>query len=262
MPWINVNGFDIAYTEGGNPAAPPLVFLHGNSSCGEAWYQQFAHFAGRYRCIAYDSINHGHSANSPRDADEPDRTDELEGFLTAMSIEHPILVGNSMGGATILRWAARHPGDARALVVSGMGVAEPGSPGYIDRPPLDADTLFLPVGESFTKGLESSQPLVFERYLRIRSTATRIEALRHPRQRNIKTVEETAALHERIRAVTSPLLAIIGDDDRLVPPANAERLHGLVAGSKLVILEGAPHNAYWEQPGRWNAAVDDFLGSL
>ena len=42
MPWVEVNGTDIYYQEEGR--GRPLVFLHGNSSCGEAWFQQFAAF--------------------------------------------------------------------------------------------------------------------------------------------------------------------------------------------------------------------------
>jgi pimeloyl-ACP methyl ester carboxylesterase len=102
---MEILGNDIYYVEAGS--GRPLVFLHGMSSCGEAWWQQFEHFAGRYRVIAYDSVNHGHSSNSPRDQPETDRTDELEAVLAALEIERPILAGNSMGGATILRWAAR-----------------------------------------------------------------------------------------------------------------------------------------------------------
>ncbi|MDZ7729593.1 MAG: alpha/beta hydrolase [Dehalococcoidia bacterium] len=58
------------------------------------------------------------------------------------------------------------------------------------------------------------------------------------------------------------MLAIIGSDDRLIPPENAERLHNMVPGSKFVLLDGAPHNAYWECAAEWNAEVDNFLGSL
>ena len=65
MPWIELENSDIYYHEEGS--GQPLVLLHGNSSCCEAWFQQFAHFRDRYRVIAYDSINHGHSSNSPRD---------------------------------------------------------------------------------------------------------------------------------------------------------------------------------------------------
>jgi pimeloyl-ACP methyl ester carboxylesterase len=255
MPWIDVHGNDTYYTEAGSGS--PVVFLHGMSSCAEAWWQQFAHFAGKYRVVAYDSINHGHSANSPRDEDEPDRTDELEGFLAALDITNPILAGNSMGGATITRWAARHPGDARALVISGMGVAEPGAAAFRNLQPLDNETLFLPIGESLTDRLKRERPLMYERYLRIRSTATRLEYMRHPRPRNPKTRAETAALNESVRSITSQMLVIVGGIDPLVP--NAKRLHGLVPHSRYVEIPGAPHNVYWEAADAWNAAVDDFL---
>lgn len=255
MSWIDVNGHDIYYTEAGS--GPPFVFLHGMSSCAEAWWQQFDYFAGRYRVIAYDSINHGHSANSPRDVDEPDRTDELEGFLAALGITAPILAGNSMGGATITRWAARHPRDAHALVISGMGVAEPGAASFRAVQPLDEETLFLPIGESLTDRLREERPLMFGRYLRIRSTATRLEYMRHPRPRNPKTVAETERLQGAVPEVKSPMLVIVGGIDPLVP--NAKRLHSLVLHSSYVEIPGAPHNVYWEAAAEWNAAVDSFL---
>lgn len=258
MAWVDVNGNDTYYTEAGN--GPPLVFLHGMSSCSEAWWQQFEAFAGRFRVIAYDSVNHGHSANSPRGQEEPDRTDELEGFLAALGIERPFLAGNSMGGATILRWAARHPHQAAGLVVSGMGIAEPGAPAFRQIEPIDADTLFLPVGDSLTDRLRAERPLMYERYLRIRSTATRLEYMRHPRPRSQKTIAETERLAETVTAVASPMLVIVGSLDRLVP--NAKRLHALVPHSQYHEVEGAPHNVYWEAAAEWNEVVGRFLGGI
>src|SRR5581483_8767519 len=151
MPWIEINGTDIYYQEEGS--GQPLLFLHGNSSCGEAWFQQFARFRDRYRVIAYDSVNHGHSSNSPRDEEEPDRADELEGFLDALGIQRPVLLGNSMGGDTLLRWATRHPDAAAALVPSGMGVST-GAPIALNQQPLDLETLFLPTGDALTEGFK------------------------------------------------------------------------------------------------------------
>ena len=255
MAWVEILGQDIYYVEAGQ--GQPMVFLHGMSSCGEAWWQQFDYFAGKYHVYAFDSVNHGHSSNSPRDQDEPDRTDELEAFLAALGIERPILAGNSMGGATILRWAARHPDGASALVISGMGVAEPGQARYRDITPLDHETLFLPIGDSLTAKLREERPRMYERYLRIRSTATRLEYMRHPRRRNPKTMQETGAIFDTIARVTSPMLVIVGSLDALVP--NAKRLHRQVPHSRYVEIDGAPHNVYWEAAAEWNAAVEAFL---
>src|SRR5947208_8788126 len=120
MAWVQVGESDVHYVKAGS--GPPIVFLHGFGSCAEAWYRQFDRFAGSYRCIAFDSVNHGHTSNSPAGHPEPDRVDELEGFLSALQLERPVLAGNSMGALTMLRWATRHPDDDAALIPYGMVV--------------------------------------------------------------------------------------------------------------------------------------------
>src|ERR1700682_4171465 len=122
MPWVNVGPTDIHYDDRGS--GTPMVFIHGALSSAETWYRPLEAFRDRYRVIAYDSVNHGMSSNSPRDEPEPDRVDELEGFLQTVGIERPILAGQSMGGMTIIRWAIRHPNEARALIISGMGIPQ------------------------------------------------------------------------------------------------------------------------------------------
>lgn len=231
------------------------------SSCGEAWFQQFERFRDRYRCIAYDSVNHGHSSNSPRGADEPDRADELEGFLAALGIRRPILAGNSMGGNTLLRWAARHPAEALALIPSGMGVPLDGAGAApMHQQPLDHETLFLPIGDSLTDAFKASHPRMYERYLRIRSTATRIEALRSPRPPSAATLAERGDLADRVSAIASPMLVVVGALDRLVPMC--ERLHALVPHSQYLSIAGAPHNVYYEAADEYNDAVDGFLAKV
>jgi pimeloyl-ACP methyl ester carboxylesterase len=210
------------------------------------------------RRIAYDSVNHGHSSNSPRDTPEPDRADELEAFLAALNLRRPILAGNSMGALTLLRWAVRHPGDAAALVPSGMGIG-PFPDGQLSRRPLDPETLFLPAGDSLTEGLRERDPLLYERYLRIRSTATRLEALRHPRPRFLSgpSREELGQAVARIR---SPMQVIVGELDKLAP--NARALAAAVPGAKLHVVPRSPHNVYYETAGEYNQVVSGFLAEL
>lgn len=254
MPWVEVGGSDIYYQEEG--AGRPLVFLHGMSSCSEAWFQQFAAFRDRFRVIAYDSANHGHSSNSPRDEEEPDRADELEEFLDALGIERPVLAGNSMGANTLLRWAARHPGDAAALIPSGCGVGLQPLP-LRPRGALADDVLFLPTGEAFTPEFKTREPLMYQRYLRIRSTATRIEALRYPRRPSERALEDRRTLHERVSAITSPMLVVVGGRDRVLP--RAEELHKRVQGSEYRVIPEAPHNVYYEAAAAYNESVSEFL---
>lgn len=266
MPWVEVGSTDIYYQEAGD--GPPLLFLHGMSSCSEAWFQQFEAFANEFRVIGYDSVNHGHSSNSPRDEPEPDRADELEGFLAALGIERPIIAGNSMGAGTLLRWAVRHPDEARALIPSGAGVMAPSGQQTDEarsaeearlrrmRQPLDLETIFVPFGSSLTDKLRDERPRMYERYYRIRSTATRIEALRHPRQRTT-AFPTRAELADLVPKIVSPMLVVVGTLDAAVP--SARRLHELVAASRYQEIEGAPHNVYYEAAAEYNDVVRTFL---
>lgn len=234
MPWVDVGGTDLYYIEEGR--GQPLVFLHGMSSCAEAWFQQFAFFRGRYRVIAYDSVNHGHSTNSPRGQEEPDRADELQGFLEALGIERPVLIGNSMGGNTILRWAVRHPDRAAALVVAGMGILTEGAIREVAR---------------WTRRLSSCRP------------ATRL-----PRSSSVGSRACTSATYasapplpaSKLCAIRLPMLIVVGGRDRLRP--NAERLHELVPHAAYHVIEGAPHNAYYERAAEFNDLVDGFLARV
>src|SRR5437868_3564366 len=80
MPWTQIGATDVHYEDRGS--GPPLVFIHGALSSAETWYRHVDEFSQRYRVLAYDSVNHGLSSNSPRGEREPDRADELEGFLS------------------------------------------------------------------------------------------------------------------------------------------------------------------------------------
>ena len=60
-------------------------------------------------------------------------------------------------------------------------------------------------------------------------------------------------------AIRVPTLVVVGEEDVLTPPAEAERLHAAVSGSTLVRLPGVGHLASLEDPDAFNAAVGTFL---
>jgi pimeloyl-ACP methyl ester carboxylesterase len=257
MAWLDIRGTDIHYLEFGT--GQPLLFLHGNGSSGLNWHQQIDFFKDRYRVIVYDSINHGHSGNSPRNEPEPDRVDELEVVLAALGIERPILCGHSMGGSTVVRWACRHPSDAVALVVSGSGVARSGSGAPRAAEPLPESEAFLPPSAgTFTEDWVRGHGREMAHYAQLRSTGTRLEAQRHPRQATAsRPSRDPAELVPLAKAIRSPLLAIVGRLDAAL--TSAEHLHELVPGAKLEVLEGNAHNEYYQSAEDFNRRVAAFL---
>ncbi|MBV9323935.1 MAG: alpha/beta hydrolase [Chloroflexi bacterium] len=258
MPWTQVGPTDIHYEDRGN--GTPLVFIHGALSSAETWYRHVDYFMDRCRVLAYDTVNHGLSSNSPRDEPEPDRVDELEGFLSAVGADRPVLAGQSMGGMTIIRWAVRHPDQARALIISGMGIrTEPRRGPSPLLQPVDNDTLFLGVAESFTPEFYAAEPLLVDRYIRVRSTAVRLEAQRHPREATqVNPAWDADVLAEGAKRIGSPMLIIVGALDNLRPAA--ERLHEVVSGSRLCVIEGAAHSAHYEKFDEYARLVSGFMG--
>jgi pimeloyl-ACP methyl ester carboxylesterase len=270
MAWVRAGETDVYVIEAG--AGQPLLFLHGFASCAEAWHRQIDTFSARCRVIAYDSVNHGDSSVSPEGAPEPDRADELDAVLAALGVEHPIVAGNSMGALTTLRWATRHPDRAIGLIPSGMGVALPDGDGAASEAseaqaarrarmfaPIDEATLFMPAEGGFTRGFPTTHPAEYERYVRLRSTATRIAASRQPRR---PTMAEPARdeLADRVAGITSPMQIIVGERDWLRD--SARHLHELAPSSRFAEIPGAPHNVYYETADAYNAVVAEFLDVL
>jgi pimeloyl-ACP methyl ester carboxylesterase len=64
---------------------------------------------------------------------------------------------------------------------------------------------------------------------------------------------------ERIAALKQPTLILWGDRDRLIPPAAGRQFQQMIAGSRLVMLEGLGHVPQEEDPARSVAPVKDFL---
>jgi len=89
--------------------------------------------------------------------------------------------------------------------------------------------------------------------------------LHHPRSVAGFVAVAPVGVNEHIRQlpeVKLPTLILWGDQDRLMPVAEAERLHRLIAESRLVILAGARHPCYLDRPAEFHAALIDFAGRI
>ncbi len=96
----------------------PLVLIHGFGSCTYTWRRNLDALATRYQVYALDLKGFGLTAK-PKDGHyrHSDFVAHLLGFLDAMKLERPILVGNSMGGAVAIEFALRYPSRTGGLVL-------------------------------------------------------------------------------------------------------------------------------------------------
>ena len=65
-----------------------------------------------------------------------------------------------------------------------------------------------------------------------------------------------------LRKLALPTLSVWGDQDEVVPVAQAQALHAWVKDSQLVVLKGARHPCYLDRPDEFHAALIEFLKPL
>jgi pimeloyl-ACP methyl ester carboxylesterase len=95
-----------------------LVLLHGNTAHAW-WWKPLADIldGGKFRLIALDQRGHGDSDWARPPAYSPDDyAGDLERFIRVTGLARPIVAGHSMGGISVLSFAARFGELARAAI--------------------------------------------------------------------------------------------------------------------------------------------------
>ena len=101
-----------------------LVLLHGNSA-NAWWWRPFADSidGAQYRLLALDQRGHGDSEWVRPPAYTPDDyARDLARFIQNMGLFRPIVVGHSMGGISVLAFAAQFGSLARAAIAIDVAV--------------------------------------------------------------------------------------------------------------------------------------------
>jgi len=65
-----------------------------------------------------------------------------------------------------------------------------------------------------------------------------------------------------LSSIDIPTLLIWGSEDQISPLTNCEILLSSISGSKKIIIEGAPHPCYLDNPDTWHTELIHFLNSL
>jgi pimeloyl-ACP methyl ester carboxylesterase len=112
-PVIEVDGVRLAYSRTGR--GPTIVCLHAVGH-GSRDFDAFAErVADQFEVVCIDWPGHGRSGSDGKPPSAARYAELLEGALTQLKIERPILLGNSIGGGAALRHASSH--SVRALVL-------------------------------------------------------------------------------------------------------------------------------------------------
>ena len=249
------------YEAAGDPALPPLVFLHGIGGAARAWRGQLDFFKGRYRTIAWDMPGYGGSAPLPT-VSIAALASALQDFLQQVGATKPILVGHSIGGMIVQQLLSKNPGIASAIVLAQTSPAF-GKPdgdwqkSFIDARlgPLDRGEKLASLAPSLVKELVGDDPDVSGMDLGRDCMAAVPEATYRATMLALMGFDLRSALKD----IAAPTLLLSGSKDNNAPAPMMAKMATYVPSATYVELEGVGHLANLERPGAFNAALDQFL---
>jgi 3-oxoadipate enol-lactonase len=249
------------YEAAGDPALPPLVFLHGIGGAARAWRGQLAYFGNRFRAIAWDMPGYGGSAPLAS-VSIATLADALRDFLQQAGATKPILVGHSIGGMIVQQLLTTNPDIARAVVLAQTSPAFGKADGdwqksFIEARlgPLDRGETMVSLAPTLVRELVGDHPDAGGMALARDCMAAVPEATYRATMLALPGFDQRSAL----KNIAVPTLVLSGSKDNNAPAPMMAKMASYIPSAIYVELEAAGHLANLERPGIFNATLDQFL---
>ncbi len=261
--FVKVKGRQFHYQKYGS--GKPLFLMHGFAGSTYTWRNVIPLLAQHYAVYAFDLPGFGLSDKSPEsDYDLNAQAEAVVSFIKALNLPNTALAGHSMGGVIAGIATQLAPGSINKVILIDAGFYHGGPPEFFQK-------LFFPfdviMARSFyTRGVRSKSLFssyfdksmvtdeVIENYLKpARSPHAADVLVKMLRTAGSDSYEGIA------QRIAVPTLLIWGKQDGVVPVSDADRLHGEIKGSQLVIIDQSGHMVQEEKPKQVAGAIRDFL---
>ncbi|MGD2248201.1 MAG: alpha/beta hydrolase [Candidatus Methanofastidiosia archaeon] len=222
-----------------------LVFIHGAGSNSTVWNYQKHYFD--YPATFIDLPGH----KTPGEGE-----DTILGYVDYVrskisSLENPVLVGHSMGGAISLLYALSYP--VKACVLAGTGAKLRVLP-----------AVFKKVKETYEEAIDFIlEYAIYNKTEKIMEHSKK-EMLKTPPDVTYKDFVacDTFDVMDEIQTLDVPTLVICGENDMLTPVKYSQYLKDHIKLSQLVIIGECGHMVMLEKPDEFNTALKQFLDML
>ncbi|WP_349371854.1 alpha/beta fold hydrolase BchO [Salinarimonas sp.] len=271
--FVRAAGFTWHVQRMGDPARPTLFLAHGTAASTHSWRDLAPILAAEFDVIACDLPGHGFTEPMAHGRPSlPGMARGLADLLAALEAAPALVVGHSAGAALLIRMALDrliHP----AGVVSLNGALTPFD-GLAGRffSPLAKLLALNPFVPRFVSASASDRAGV-ERL--IRNTGSSIDAQGVELYRRL--VADPGHVHgalammahwdldrliEDLPRLATPLLLVVGDRDKAVPPEDARRVRRLARHATLETMKGAGHLAHEERPEETAGLIRAYAAGL
>jgi non-heme chloroperoxidase len=274
MSFVTTNdGAEIYYKDWGS--GPPIVFSHGWPLSADDWDTQMMFFLNRgYRVIAHDRRGHGPSSQTTDGHDMDHYADDLATVTARLDLNNAVHVGHSTGGGEVVRYLARHGENrvAKAALISAVPplmVKTTANPGGLPKEVFDGfqaqvaahrSEFYLSLAEGpfygFNRpGVKASEAIIQNWWRQGMMGGAKAH------YDGVVAFSQTDFTDD-LKKITVPVLVMHGDDDQIVPYADAGPLSAkLLKNGTLKTYKGFPHGMPTTQADTINADLLEFIRS-
>ncbi|MEQ8516146.1 MAG: alpha/beta hydrolase [Chromatocurvus sp.] len=260
--------------QAGNPQHRSIIFIHGLGQSHLSWMRQLgSDLADNFHLVAYDLRGHGNSGKPWRAEDyaAPDTwAKDLTQVMRATGAENPLVVAWSYGTFVAVDYLASGGTApiAGLVMVGGLGgLSRPTStPGQADaeRGKRISDRRQSELlSENFAAGDEIMRffmrgEITDRRWMRDNAAAN---ALLPPYARPL-IVQRSFDHSDEIPRVDIPTLLVVGSEDPLLTPEDANALSARLPQASVSVFDGSGHLPFAESPDRFNAELTVFANRV
>jgi len=256
--YVQVDGYRLHYFEArprDGSAGTPLLLVHGLGARVEDWGNLIPGLAAQgFHVYAPDLLGFGRSPQPDVNYSISLEEQIVVDFMRAMGLSKADVGGWSMGGWISMKMALDHPAMVERLVVyDSAGL-------YFDAAG-DAD-VFTPSG---VEGVHRLFKILSPRVAQLpdfvaRAVVRRNGAMAWVIHRSVTAMMGGRDLLDfRLGQMQRPTLVVWGARDDLIPLETGERMHKLIPGSSMAVIEGCGHLAPAEC---WQPTLEATVGFL
>lgn len=270
---VAANDTELHLLEWGDPAAQPVLLVHGMRGHARWFTPVGPALAERFRVLSLDLRGHGESAHTPPYGPVVYAQD-IVALVEAMDLSRLLLLGHSMGGGVVVRAAPSLGARLQGLVIVDSPLGPPPRPAW--RPPDDDEP-----GERRSPVFETWEQARARFKLRPGETVGDPELLDHLARhalyqrpeggfsfrfdRNVSLRRAPVATPPDGSTIRCPVVSIWGEHSlmlkRVDPREIGERFPS-AAWTAAEIIEGAHHHVFIDRPEAFNRVLLKYLDAF
>lgn len=238
---------------------PAIVFAHGLGGNLMSWWQQVAHFATRYTCVAFSHRGFFPSTLPAGGIDPAAYAEDVAALVDQLGLGEIRFVGQSMGGWSGVDYALLRPGRVKALVLAATtGTLDPGQlPGA--TPPDDhaatrASLLARGINPAAGARMAEEQPALHHLYNHVFGLNQGFDREAVRAKLHARRIRPPASF----AAANTPLLFVPGEEDVVLDLPGAA-MAAAIPNARSVTLPKVGHSGHFERAAAFNAIVDAFF---